>query len=72
MTGKSLKQPRGVALRRELWDRLDAVAHEQKRSRNQVIEMCLELHLPQPAELPKQPDKIAWRDEEDDGDGDDD
>lgn len=68
MAAKSLKQPRGVALRPELWQRLDALAIEQRRSRNQVIEMCLELHLPQPTELSKAQVLVALKEDDDDGD----
>ena len=62
MVAKAPKKPRGIALRPELWARVDAVAQAQQRSANQVIEMVLELHLPVARDLPKslETEHVTW------------
>ena len=40
------KVPGGIALRPTLWERIDRLAEAQDKSRNQVMEEVLSLHLP--------------------------
>lgn len=43
---RELKKPGGIALRPSLWARIDELADAQDKSRNQVMEEVLSLHLP--------------------------
>lgn len=40
------KKAIGIGLRPSLWERIDRFAAEQRKSRNQVIEEVLSLHIP--------------------------
>lgn len=46
MKWKEPKKARGIALRPSLWRRIDAVAERQQKSRNEVMEEVLSLHVP--------------------------
>lgn len=43
---KQRKQPGGIALKPALWERIERLAAEQGKSKNEVMEAVLELHLP--------------------------
>lgn len=46
MAKRERKQAGGIALRPDLWRRIERVADEQEKSRNQVMEEVLSLHVP--------------------------
>ena len=43
---KERKKPGGIALRPALWRRIEALAERQGKSKNEVMEEVLSLHLP--------------------------
>jgi len=45
-SSRERKVPGGIALRPSLWARVDALAEAHGKSRNQVMEETLSLHLP--------------------------
>ena len=47
------KKAIGIGLRPSLWQRIDAFADAQGKSRNQVIEEILNLHIPAARDLRK-------------------
>lgn len=47
------KKAIGIGLRPSLWERIDRFAAHQKKSRNQVIEEVLTLHVPVVADSSK-------------------
>jgi hypothetical protein len=52
----STKEPKvsgGIALRPVLWERIRRLAERDEKSRNQVMEECLSVHLPHVDDLRK-------------------
>lgn len=43
---KERKQPGGIALKPTLWERIERVAAAQGKSKNEVMEAVLDLHVP--------------------------
>lgn len=53
MAIRERKQAGGIALRPSLWKRIEAVADAQGKSKNQVMEAVLDLHVPAVSESQK-------------------